>query len=148
MKKIVLALVVVFCITGCNRYDGMQLKYNEYVRELRNVTSSSEYIPCDIEITYDRVTDDEVSYQVIIDNPKEVMRNIDVVVSHNMETKDGYPSIGVFDEESINLDKGIILVGYFKYIGDLNDLDAEFRVSISYVNEAIEEKTIYFIQSI
>ena len=148
MKKIVLVLVVVFCITGCNRYDGMQLKYNEYVRELRNVTSSSEYIPCDIEITYDRVTDDEVSYQVIIDNPKEVMRNIDVVVSHNMETKDGYPSIGVFDEESINLDKGIILVGYFKYIGDLNDLDAEFRVSISYVNEAIEEKTIYFIQSI
>ena len=148
MKKRVLVLLIILCVTGCNRYDGMQLKYNKYVHELKNVTSSSDYIPCDIEITYDRITDDEVSYHVIIDNPREVMRNIDVVVSHNMETEDGYPSIGVFDKESINLDKGIILGGYFKYIENLDDLDVEFRVSISYVNEAIEEKTIYFIKRI
>lgn len=148
MKKVLLVLFIILCATGCNKYNVMQNKYNTYIKELKNVTESSTYIPCDIEIVYDKVTDEEVSYQVIIDNPKEVMRNVDVVVSHDMETNDGYPSIGVFDSESINLDKGIILVGYFKYTGNLEELDAEIKVSINYVNEAIEEKTIYFIQRI
>ena len=108
MKKAVLLLLVILCITGCNRYDAMQIEYNKYIKKLEDVTDSSEYIPCNIEITYDRVTDDEVMYQVIIDNPKEAMRNVDIVVLHDMETSDGYPSIGVFDQGSINLDKGII----------------------------------------
>ena len=148
MKKIVVLLLVALSITGCGRYNGMQIEYNNYVRKLQNITESSDYIPCNIEISYDRVTEEEVSYQIIIDNPKEPMRNINIVVLHNMETDDGYPSIGVFDEESINLDKGIVLVGYFNYVGSLEELDTEFKISINYINDAIEEKTIYFIKRI
>lgn len=156
MKKI-LFMILVLLLVGCSQKDVMQISYNEYMKNLLSVNENSDYIPCSIDITYDKITDDEVSYQIIFDNPKENMRNINIVVSHDQETSDGYPSIGVFDEEPINLsavtsndnpNKGIILVGYFKYNGEIEDLKATFKISINYVNDAIEEKTIYYIKSI
>ena len=156
MKKIFVGLLLLLCV-GCSNENIMQTSYNTYMKKLLSVNENSSYIPCDVEITYDKITDDEVSYQVTIDNPKENMRNINVVVSHDKETDDGYPSIGVFDLEPINLsveqtdedpNKGIVLVGYFKYSGELENLEAEFKVSIDYINDAIEEKTIYFVKSI
>ena len=156
MKKLLVLILLILCV-GCSREEVMQTSYNTYMKNLLSVNENSSYIPCDIEITYDKITEDEVSYQVTIDNPKENMRNINMVVSHDKETDDGYPSIGVFDLEPINLsveqtkedpNKGIVLVGYFKYSGELEDLDAEFKVSVNYVNDAIEEKTVYFVKSI
>lgn len=156
MKKLLLVLLLILCV-GCSQEEVMKTSYNSYMKELLAVNENSSYIPCDIEITYDKITEEEVSYQITIDKPKENMRNINIVVSHNKETDDGYPSIGVFDIEPINLsveqteedpNKGIVLVGYFKYSGKLEDLDAEFKVSVNYINDAIEEKTIYFVKSI
>lgn len=157
MKKILLFLILLVCITGCTKQQSMQLNYDKYMKNLLSVNENSDYIPCEINITYDRITDDEVSYQIVFDELKENMRNINIVVSHDQETSDGYPSIGIFDEEPINLNKtitvdnpskGIVLVGYFKYSGELEDLDATFKIAINYVNDAIEEKTIYYIKTI
>lgn len=156
MKKLLVFVLLILC-AGCSNEEVMKTNYNSYMKNLLSVNENSSYIPCDIEITYDKITEDEVSYQITVDNPKENMRNINIVVSHDKETDDGYPSIGVFDIEPINLsveqtkeepNKGIILVGYFKYSGDLENLDAEFKISVNYVNDAIEEKTIYFMKSI
>lgn len=156
MKKI-LVLILIMLVTGCSQSNVMQKTYNKQMKQLSSVNENSDYIPCTIEITYDKITDDEVSYQIVFDNPTEDMRNINIVVSHDRETSDGYPSIGVFDEEPINLNtivdsenpnKGIVLVGYFKYSGELEDLEATFKISLNYVNSAIEEKTIYYIKSI
>lgn len=157
MKKIILVLTLLILVTGCSKTTVMQNRYNKQLKQLLAVNENSGYVPCNIEITYDKITDDEVSYQIVFDNPKENMRNINIVVSHDMETDDGYPSIGVFDEDPINLstivdvdnpNKGIVLVGYFKYSGKLEELDAIFKISLRYVNDAIEEKTIYYIKSI
>jgi len=157
MKKIILVLALVILVTGCSKANVMQTTYNKQMSQLFSVNENSGYVPCAIEITYDKITDDEVSYQIVFDNPKENMRNINIVISHDMETEDGYPSIGVFDEEPINLstvvdvdnpNKGIVLVGYFKYSGELEDLDATFKIALNYLNDAIEEKTIYYIKSI
>ncbi|MBE6152070.1 MAG: hypothetical protein E7165_01995 [Firmicutes bacterium] len=156
MKKIILFLCLIL-ITGCTKESVMLTNYNKQMNQLVSVNASSDYIPCNIEITYDKVTDTEVSYQIVFDNPKENMRNINIVVSHDKVTDDGYPSIGVFDVEPINLskvvdvdnpNKGIVLVGYFEHDGTLEEIDATFKISINYVNDAIEEKTIYYIQSI
>lgn len=157
MKKIILVLCLLILVTGCSKTNAMQTTYNKQMNKLFSVNENSEYIPCDIEITYDKVTDNEISYQIVFDNPKENMRAINIVVSHDMKTDDGYPSIGVFDEAPINLstiineespNKGIVLVGYFNYSGDLENLDATFKISLKYINDAIEEKTIYYIKSI
>lgn len=156
MKKLLVLILLILCV-GCGQEEVMKTTYNTYMKNLLSVNENSSYIPCDIEITYDKTTDNEVSYQITIDNPKENMRNINIVVSHDKETDDGYPSIGVFDLDPINLSveqtkedpsKGIVLVGYFKYSGELDNLDAEFKISINYVNDAIEEKTVYFVKSI
>ena len=156
MKKLLVLILLILCV-GCSQEEVMKTTYNTYMKNLLSVNENSSYIPCDIEITYDKITDNEVSYQITIDNPKENMRNINIVVSHDKETDDGYPSIGVFDLDPINLSveqtkedpsKGIVLVGYFKYSGELDNLDAEFKISINYVNDAIEEKTVYFVKSI
>lgn len=156
MKKLLVLILLILCV-GCSHEEVMKTTYNTYMKNLLSVNENSSYIPCDIEITYDKITDNEVSYQITIDNPKENMRNINIVVSHDKETDDGYPSIGVFDLDPINLSveqtkedpsKGIVLVGYFKYSGELDDLDAKFKISINYVNDAIEEKTVYFVKSI
>lgn len=157
MKKIIIGLILLVSITGCDKESVMQENYNKKMNALATVNENVGYVPCTIELTYDKITDDEVSYQIVFDNPKENMRNINIVVTHNRETNDGYPSIGVFDEEPINLstivdtdnpNKGIVLVGYFDYRGDLKDLDAEFKIAINYINDAIEEKTIYYIARI
>ena len=157
MKRFILVFTLLILLTGCNKTNIMQENYNKQMEQLVSVNESNGDVPCNIEITYDKVTEDEVSYQIVFDKPKENMRNIHIVVSHDQETSDGYPSIGVFDEEPINLstivdadnpNKGVVLVGYFKYSGDLEDLDAEFKISIKYINDAIEEKTIYYIESI
>lgn len=157
MKKIIVFLSLLILVTGCDKTSVMQTSYNKKMDQLLSVNENSGYVPCSIDITYDKITDDEVIYQIVFDNPKENMRNINIVVNHDMETTDGYPSIGVFDEEPINLstivdvdnpNKGIVLVGYFKYSGQLEDLDAKFKISINYINDAIEEKTIYYIKSI
>lgn len=156
MKKLLVLIILILCV-GCSQEEVMKTSYDSYMKNLLSVNENSTYIPCDIEITYDKITEEEVSYQITIDNPKESMRNINIVVSHDKETDDGYPSIGVFDLEPINLsveqtkedpNKGIVLVGYFKYSGKLENLDAQFKVSVSYVNDAIEEKTVYFVKSI
>lgn len=157
MKKIVLVLVMLVLLTGCSSKDSMNMEYNAYMNNLLASNESSEYIPCDLEITYDRISDTQVSYQIILDNPKEDMRNLNVVVSHNMKTHDGYPSIGVFDVEPINLvvdktedetNKGVILVGYIDYTGQLEDFHPEFKILINFINDAIEEKTIYYNKTI
>lgn len=157
MKKIILVLIPILLITGCTVKDNMTVDYNKYMNNLLSSNENSEQIPCDIEITYDKISDTQFSYQIVLDNPKKDMRNINVVVSHNMETHDGYPSIGVFDEEPINLmverteddkNKGIVLVGYIDYAGAKEDFHPEIKLLINYVNSAIEEKTIYYTKTI
>lgn len=157
MKKIVIVLLMVVTLTGCSSTDNMNIEYNKYMNNLLSSNQISDYIPCDLEITFDRISDTQISYQIVLDNPKENMRNLNVVVSHNMDTRDGYPSIGVFDIEPINLmiertndetNKGIILVGYIDYSGELDDFHPEFKVLINFVNDAIEEKTIYYTKTI
>lgn len=157
MKKIVLVVVMLLLLTGCSNKDNMNIEYNKYMDNLFSSNENSEYIPCDLEITYDRISDTQISYQITFDNPKEDMRNLNIVISHNMDTHDGYPSIGVFDTEPINLvvertededNKGVILVGYIDYTGELEDFHPEFKILINFVNAAIEEKTIYYTKTL
>ena len=152
--KILLIIIMLLCV-GCNK-NNMNINYDKYLEELNAVNESSQFIPCNIEITYDKITDEEVSYQITFDNAIENMKDIDIVLTHNIKTDDGYPSIGIYDIEPINLlkepadnnTKGIILVGYFKYSRELDELNAEFKILINYKDDAGKEKTVYFIKTI
>ena len=122
-------------------------KYLNYVKKLKKVTESSEDLPFTIEVLYDKI-ENEVRYQVIIDNPKEEIKNITALAIHNMQTDDVFPSVGIFDDK-VNLvpgekPSGVILVGYIPYEGKLKDLEIEMKVLVSYkIND--EEHTSYYL---
>ena len=152
MKKL-LIIILLLCV-GCN--NKINKNYDKYLNTLNTVNESSNFIPCNIEITHDKITDGEISYQVTFDHLIENMNDINIVLIHNMETDDGYPSIGVYDEEPINLlkepikenKKGIILIGYFEYSGSLDKLSTQFKILINYKDDIGNEKTIYLIKTI
>ena len=138
MKKILVLLTLIILLTGCTSNDLAKDKetYLKYVKNLRTVKKTSSNIPFDIEIKYDKLTSDEVRYQVIIDNVKEDIYDIEALAIHNKETDDIFPSIGIFDEkEELKKDKkpsGVILVGYINYQGDIKDFKCNIKLLVKY----------------
>lgn len=165
MKKsklfiVVLILSAMFIIIGCSKNDDSKKvdnssniekeknTYIKFVKELKKVKESSEELPFDINVSYDKLDDEEVRYQVVIDNPKVELKEIKALAIHNKQTDDVFPSVGIFDsivDLSTSSDsKGIILVGYIPYDGNIDDFDCEIKVLISYIKD--ENKiTSYYV---
>lgn len=148
MKKI-LVLSFVLLFTACSLYNNKNTvdnntekeknDYIKYVQKLEKVEKSSSEMPFDINVKYDKLTADEIRYQVIIDNPKGNITNIKALAIHDKQTDDVFPSVGIFEEKMklIPLEKpeGIILVGYIPYTKSLESFKCEIKVLISYTYE-------------
>lgn len=145
MKK-VLIILLVFAFTGCNLLTKDEIKeskveqekneYIKYVKDVKKIEKSSENLPFNIEVKYDKLNDEEVRYQVVIDNPKGKIYDIKAVAVHNKQTDDVFPSTGIF-EESMDLlpnekPEGIILVGYIPYNKSIDSFECEIKVIIEY----------------
>ena len=125
MKKILL----VFCIllAGCSK----PTIYDTYVKNLKENNNISADIPFDIEFYIDNVNENRIIYQVIIDNPQIETDNVTALVIHDGKTNDIFPSVGIVDEPiDLNIDKGIILLGYIDQTSDIN-----FKVLIETNNQ-------------
>lgn len=155
MKKVVLFILLTFCLIGCTK-DKITLEKDEYLlfkEELleQNNFTNDEDITFDLTISLDRINEEELSYRAIIDNPKENMHNIKALITHNHYTEKIFPSIGIFDDTIdliVNNDKvkGINLVGYIKSAKEINDLD--IKVYVEYTNDFNEVKKIYYNSTI
>ena len=130
--------------------------YNNLIKELElvNTNDFSDTLPFNLNIYLNRVIESEIRYEVVIDNPIEEIKDLSILVIHNSDTDDPYPSIGIFDNNVnlkpnyINADtnyvKGIKLVGYIPYIGALDNIEIEFRIYIQYKDESNNLKKIYY----
>ena len=156
MKKIGIVLILIMIICGCtNRLDENQLIYNSYVEELKELKSTNTAKDIvDIDIKLEKSSNDEITYRVTIDNPKEKMKQVEAFVYHDQQTEDIYSSIGVFDEK-VNLipnlkekdeknTEGIVLVGYIKTKKEIEDFHPTMKVMILYNNQENERQKIYF----
>lgn len=152
MKKILVVILILF-LTGCTE-DKITLEKDDYLvfkEELlkqENFTNEEDLL-LSLNVSADRINEEEISYRMIMDNPEENMHNIKAIVVHNHFTDSIYPSIGIFDEPiDLIVDndevKGITLIGYIKTTKDIKDLDLEVRVYIEYTNEQEETKKIYY----
>ncbi|MBQ1496584.1 MAG: hypothetical protein IIZ40_04490 [Bacilli bacterium] len=150
-KRILVFILLIIFMTGCEKCNVSKEKemYVNYIKELKEVKKSSTNIPFDIEIKYDKLTNNEVRYQVIIDNVKENIYNISAITIHNKETQDVFPSIGIFDEkETLKVNEkpsGLILVGYIDYSGKLTDFKCVNKVLIKYVTENKKMHKVYYV---
>lgn len=154
MKKVFLIILVIL-LSGCSKSDSPELVlYKEYLKEVKNTESTNTDLPFNIEITIDKIVETEVMYRVIIDKPKIPLRNIEVIAIHDKNTKDIFPSSGIFDDKlnlipnvinkSSNYVEGIILVGYIPFEDDIKNLNANFKILFKYVDDDEKNHTIVY----
>lgn len=125
MKKILLVLCIL--LVGCSK----PTIYDTYVKNLKENNNISADIPFDIEFYIDNVNENRIIYQVIIDNPQIETDNVTALVIYDGKTNDIFPSVGIVDEPiDLNIDKGIILLGYIDQTSDIN-----FKVLIETNNQ-------------
>lgn len=114
----------------------------------------TDNLPFDITVNIEKLIDSEITYRIIIDNPKEIVKNIKTIVVHNHKTDDIYPTSGIFEEplnlipNSIDLDendvKGIILIGYIDYDKDIELFKGLFRILVKYENAYGNNEQVYY----
>lgn len=155
MKKIFWIITLVFLLSGCSKeLTKEEIIYNDYVDKLKQEEKSEDNLPFDLEIFVDKIIEKEVMYRVIIDNPKVSLRNIEALVIHDKYTEDVYPSTGIFESKlslipgvinkTSNYVEGIILAGYIPYEGDINNLNATFKVLFKYEDDEEVSHTIVY----
>lgn len=133
----IIVFAIVFSILNNKSNEEKEKRiYVEYVKKTSLIEKSSKEIPFDIEVKFDKITSNEVRYQVILDNPKETIEDISAISIHNKATDDVFPSIGIFDDRLglIPNEKpsGIILVGYIPYDKSLKKFHCEIKTMIKY----------------
>lgn len=154
MKYIIL-IIIIFSFTGCTKETIENKIYKSYINELKeNNNLSDDDGPFDLNIYYDKLIDDEVMYRVILDDPTSILNDVEILVIHDYETEDIFPSSGIFDTKyslkpdtidmKNNYTKGIILVGYIDYDGDIEDLNINFKVLIKYNDEHGNQVKYYY----
>lgn len=153
-RNILIFVLIMIFLTACSSKNVEEEEKNEYLTLKSKLLESVDFkettdFNCDIKISIDRINSEEISYRVIIDNPKENMNDIKAMVVHNYYTEDIFPSLGLFnDKESLlvgNKDvKGIELVGYIETIKDIDDLNLELKIWIEYITDNGEVKDIYY----
>lgn len=136
MKRLFfLSFLFLFCI-GCGKIDLNFRFYEETVKKLNETNSFLEIENASLQVQVDRISDYELLYRLTLDQVQEEMNEVTLLVIHNQETEDVFPSIGIFDEKvsiSPNMgSKGIILLGYIPYRGDITSFHATFLVYLSY----------------
>ena len=151
MKKIWIILLIL--LTACN--NNQESQYYKKVEQLEKINESSISIPFSIDIIVNKLTDMEFTYHVIIDNPLVDAKDMKVLVIHDVETNNIFPSIGIVDDkinlikDKVDLDKnivkGIALVGYLPI--DVNP-DILFKVLIEYYDNQNNKNIVYYVSNV
>lgn len=149
MKKILITSLFFLVMLGCSKTDINKKIYDEYLEELKMVGIATENLPFDVDIEIEKL-ESEYIFVASIDNAKEDLNDIEVILMHNYETDDVFPTSGIFEEklnlipnkidEEKNIVKGILLIGY---IETENIKDLEFKVLVK-----ANEKKYYYIEKI
>lgn len=149
MKKLYVILLCLFFMTGCqNKEENVKNEYIAFKKEvLKSANYQEENLPVDIITTIERIDNENISYKTIITNPKENMHNIKIMLVHNYQNENLYPSIGIFDETKellVENTEEIILEDTIKSNENISKLDLELKLLIEYIDDFGEKKDIYY----
>lgn len=153
-KNFLLILLLLILVTGCkNKEESDKSNYLTMKSNLLGQTNfiKSNDLPCDITVKLDRINEEKITYKVILDNPKENMNSVKVIVVHNFYTEEMFPSIGFFDnkknlllQNEDNSNSSLTLKGNIETTSSIENLDLELKVLIEYQNDSKEKKDIYY----
>ena len=151
MKKVYIIFLLSLFLIGCENKEE-ELK-TEYVVAKNNLKEEKEYtkkeeLPLDITVEIDRENEEKLTYRVILNNPKENMKEIKAIVIHNYYSEELFPSIGIFDEKksllTSDIESKIELSNTIKTTKNLSKLNLELKIWIEYKNDRGETKEIYY----
>ena len=149
-KKILLIIFTTIILTGCENKE--ELQKNEYIAMKTNLLEKENYtakedLPLDITTKIDR-KDENITYKIILTNPKENMKNVKVMAIHNYYNDGTFPSIGIFDDkvELLKTDNNpkVELEDTIKTTKDIQELNLDIKVWIEYTNDVGLTKEIYY----
>lgn len=152
MKRFFVFLILFLILTGCqntqNQDTVSKQLYNQYRQYYQLVTSSHDFQTeceeCSIQLVVNKTSNDQIRYDVIINNPQIEMDNIKAIAYVDKKNKD-IPSIGLLEENSFSLKPNYVNKeeGFYKGI-NLSGLTikTEFKVKIyfTYENNGILEE--------
>ena len=151
MKKVCILLIFSLLLSGCENKE--ETKKNEYLA-IRSATLNaknyvSEELPVDIVTTIERINDETINYKTEITNPKENMHEVKVMLVHNYQNEDVYPTIGVFDEpKELLIDNNesseLTLTDTINTTKNISKLGLELKLLIEYTDDLGEKKDIYY----
>lgn len=145
-KRISVLLLILLLLTGCNKLSIEDKMYNDYVKDLQKQEKYDVDFPFDININIEKLTDYEITYHLVIDNFDSNVNHIRALIIHDQETKDIYPSIGIY-EEKIDIKKenkkGVLLIGYIDYDKEITNFHGTFKAIIIYDNNGREYTKYY-----
>lgn len=113
MKKICFVLIVLLLTVGCQsdtdkKHEANLQRYNAYYTAILNndkFESDSQFF--DISVVMNQLSADEYRYDVIVDNPRVAMYDVEILVIENgksLEIADEImPCVGLFEDGEFNL---------------------------------------------
>lgn len=114
-KTLFLIIIFSFMILGCNN----TVDSNDYFNDLERLENSEEVIEqdlYDLRIVISDINEEEYMYYMTLDNANVELNDTTILLYHDVDTKNSFPSIGYFDSPvNIGEDiKGVNLIGYLE----------------------------------
>lgn len=150
MKKIcIFALFILAFLGGCEKKDSSLVAYEDCVNRLKEQKDFNSSEGFSAKVSIQKITDDEIQYQFILDEVEFEMYDIQALIIHNKKTEDIFPSLGFFDNPAILLPnsdpQGIILVGYLPFTLTEEEFEGEFKVYLAYTNSEGIQKELFLL---
>lgn len=160
MKKIFVFILILLLLTGCQSNqndedkidDQLYQQYREYYSKMTKADDFDTTIPeCSVRLVLNHTNNDNLRYDVIIDQPKAIMENVKAIACVENENEFNPPSIGLLEEETFTLNadttdkekgiyKGINLSG----ITSLTDITVKVYLTFEQQDQFIERYIILY----
>lgn len=141
MKRVLIVLSMIFILVGCSNQEEQKKEvYTDIKKELLNKEKFTDIndIPFNITTNVKRTSLEQIKYEVLIDTPSIEMKNIKVLVLHNYQTTEIFPSIGIFEDApslEVGTDKNVKVEGYIDTSYDIIDLNLIIKIYVEYTDQ-------------
>ena len=162
MKKLLLFSILCLFLSACqnNETSDTQRKQERYIRHYEEVIentifSSRNAAPFDISVAMNRLADGTYRYDIIIDNPKVAMYNIEIIaIENNISYQNAtklMPTFGIFDSTAYNMIPYQTNVdnGYVKGIivsGVTADTTINLKIKVTWTDYSRVESSRIFVE--
>ena len=116
MKRYIFIILCFFLITGCqtseNKENTDERLYQQYLKYYTKLKNHKNFVAnieeCSISLVLNKTNNQNIRYDIIIDQPLHEMEDIKAIAYIEEEKKYNPPSIGLLEEQSFSLKPNVI----------------------------------------